>query len=214
MRSTPSSILCLSIAGAFLGATYILDGAGAFIYFGYAPAYFAAIALVLGGLSLLGRRRRTQGESLLFLMACLTMIVGVTICSQLPTTPRKSMFLAFQKIRPGMSTIEAETLLLPYGKLDFDNHTRELTLRFRSNPGTVDVIHLNETQDLDKIPAPHSHQISKASNNLLYVGGLQLVQPARLLDPEENRGALHDQLLRYRRELSTNSVDIPRGGNG
>jgi hypothetical protein len=151
MKSAPFSILFPLLASGLLGIIYALDGAGLFIYLGYGPAFLVSALLILGATIFFGRERRGRGQSLLLLAVSVALMAGVFIITRLPTSPRKSFFLSFSRIKPGMATAEAEKLLKPYGEIGFDRQEKAMTLRFRSNPGTVDVVHLKVTSDLTTI---------------------------------------------------------------
>lgn len=148
MKSISFRIVPFVAVSVFLLAVYALDRGGVFIAFSYVPAYLASTVLFGGLLALFGVKRRGSRDAYAFLSAGGMALVGLLLCPYLSTSPRKDFFLAYQKVTPGMAVAKVREIMGPYGPERFDPKERELTFRFRSGEGTVDVVHVNLSNDL------------------------------------------------------------------
>ena len=148
VKSMRLRIVLFVAVSAFLLAVYMLDRGGVFIAFSYLPAYLLG-AVLLGGLVILfGVKRSGSGDTYAFLSAGGMALVGLLLCPYLSTSPRKDFFLAYKRIMPGMAVAKVRKIMGPYGPERFDPKERELTFRFQSGKGTVDVVHVNLSNNL------------------------------------------------------------------
>jgi hypothetical protein len=134
-RSLSLALVVLS----FIAGILTLDAVGVFIYSGYLFAYIAASAVGIV-LSLVIGRSLGAGRRLSVLISAIFILLlgAVSLTSMLPTSARKSFYLATTALKHGASIQDVKAALRRFDSSPFEASASSLTFSFQSSPGTVD----------------------------------------------------------------------------
>lgn len=129
-----------------------LDAVGVFIYFGYVPAALLVLGVVLGGVFAAGKvPRLSRVDVVAFGVATLGLIAVGVVCPFLPTSQRKSFYLAATSVKAGMSWEEAQRRMAAYPT--FGQQAGAVTFLQKSSRDTVDTVVVRLTSDGETVAA-------------------------------------------------------------
>jgi hypothetical protein len=143
-----------ALCAAAAWACWSADAAGAFIYFGYIPAYAVAVGLVALGLVLFGREPRIKSDAILLAVTTTVLFGFLLALPRVATSDRKAFSLVAASLTNGMSVTEVNTrmrVVASHPGFRAAVHSGALCFYLYSAPGTQDVIIVQPSSDGQRV---------------------------------------------------------------